>query len=410
MKKKLRLFEGYGIELEYMIVDKDTLMVKPICDQVIEALSGKIKNEVSLGRVNVSNELVLHVLELKGNGPQKDLVRLRDSMQKQLLRIDRLMQERWDSFFLPTAMHPLMNPLKETRLWPHGQNEIYESYDRIFGCKGHGWSNLQSIHINLPFSGDDEFGRLHAAIRIALPLLPSISASSPYVEGSGTGILDNRLDFYSRNQKRIPSIIGSIIPEKAFTKSEYEKVILEPIYRDIADDDPDGILQDEWINSRGAIARFERNAIEIRVVDIQESLRADFALIALIVSLIESLVDETWISYESQREFDEFRLREVFMGSIMEGPSYLLRDRSLLECFGCHEPVKMGDLWIRLREHLLNEHYEVIHFEEESEKLVSRGALSSLLIQKLGKTPCENRLKAEFMNLRKCLVDSQIYS
>lgn len=31
---KLHLFEAFGIELEYMIVDQDTLDVKPIADQL----------------------------------------------------------------------------------------------------------------------------------------------------------------------------------------------------------------------------------------------------------------------------------------------------------------------------------------------------------------------------------------
>ncbi|HAL85576.1 MAG TPA: hypothetical protein DCM31_01010, partial [Deferribacteraceae bacterium] len=37
------------------------------------------------------------------------------------------------------------------------------------------------------------------------------------------------------------------------------------MYRDIAPYDPECILQEEWLNSRGAIARFDRKAIEIRL-------------------------------------------------------------------------------------------------------------------------------------------------
>ena len=50
---------------------------------------------------------------------------------------------------------------------------MYEAYDRIFDCRGHGWANLQAVHLNLPFSGDEEFGRLHAAIRLVLPIMPA---------------------------------------------------------------------------------------------------------------------------------------------------------------------------------------------------------------------------------------------
>ena len=90
MSQPLRLFEAYGIEMEYMIVDRQTLRVKPICDEVIQSLAGKIDNEISLGRINVSNELVLHVIEFKGNGPQKDLLRLSRSFQIEIQRINEL--------------------------------------------------------------------------------------------------------------------------------------------------------------------------------------------------------------------------------------------------------------------------------------------------------------------------------
>ena len=57
---------------------------------------------------------------------------------------------------------------------------------------------------------------------------------------------------------------GRVIPEPVFDKKSYEEQIFQRIYADIAPHDPQGILQHEWLNSRGAIARFDRNAIEIR--------------------------------------------------------------------------------------------------------------------------------------------------
>ena len=42
------------------------------------------------------------------------------------------------------------------------------------------------------------------------------------------------------------------------------------MYRAIDPLDTEGILQEEWLNSRAAIARFDRGAIEIRCMDTQE--------------------------------------------------------------------------------------------------------------------------------------------
>jgi hypothetical protein len=39
--KKYKLFEVTGIELEYMVVDRDTLKVLPIVDKLFEDVTGK---------------------------------------------------------------------------------------------------------------------------------------------------------------------------------------------------------------------------------------------------------------------------------------------------------------------------------------------------------------------------------
>ncbi len=409
MTTALGLFEAYGIELEYMIVDRTSLAVLPICDQVLKTLSGTYDNEFSLGQINVSNELVLHVIEFKCNGPQKDLLSIRSAFQEKVIYINHLLHEKWNAQLLPTAMHPLMNPLKETRLWPHGQNTIYETYNRIFDCKGHGWSNLQSIHINLPFRGDEEFGKLHAAIRIALSLLPGLAASSPIVEGRVTGKADNRLDFYSQNQKKISSIIGQIIPERAFTRQEYEATVFAPIKRDIEVYDPEGVLEEEWLNSRGAIARFDRDAIEIRLLDIQESVTADFAVISLVISLVKSLVDEYWIPYSVQKQADEVALKQVFLRVIKQGGEALIDDPFLLTCFHQTSPLTVQQLWSLLLDRLIRLEYPVKDFAKDAAALLKRGTLSKALQTSLGADPKAEQILQTYRQLGKCLSEGVMY-
>ena len=69
------------------------------------------------------------------------------------------------------------------------------------------------MHINLPFADDAEFTRLHAAIRAVLPIIPALSAASPFEQGSATGWMDTRLRYYRDNQREIPEISGQVIPE-----------------------------------------------------------------------------------------------------------------------------------------------------------------------------------------------------
>src|SRR5688500_16439701 len=202
---RIHLFQGYGIELEYMLVDRDTLKIKPITDELLKHELGHYASDFENGIVTWSNELVLHVVELKSTKPEHDLRALVNKFAENVNRINSILSN-WNAMLMPTAAHPFMDPLVETKIWPHENNEVYNIYNKIFDCRGHGWSNLQSTHLNLPFYDDEEFAKLHAAIRVVLPILPALCASSPILDGKLTGLLDTRLTYYKNNQAKIPSI------------------------------------------------------------------------------------------------------------------------------------------------------------------------------------------------------------
>ena len=197
--KKYHLFEVFGIELEYMLVNKKSLKVASQVDELLSLKQGEITSDVENGEIAWSNELVAHVVELKTNGPTKDLAGLSEHFHENVVEINSLLEAK-ELQLLPTASHPLMNPTADTQLWKHSYSEVYALYNRIFNCKGHGWANVQSMHINLPFYDDEEFEKLHAAIRVLLPLLPALAASSPIFEGKQTGFKDSRMQVYKTNQ------------------------------------------------------------------------------------------------------------------------------------------------------------------------------------------------------------------
>lgn len=304
-----RFGDVFGVEMEYMIVDKTTLDVRPLAD----ILLGN-EDEVEHGPITWCNELVAHVIELKVTEPVSSLVGLADVFQDHVRQVNALLEPH-HAMLLPGAMHPWMDPYKEMVLWPHGYSEVYAAFDRIFDCRGHGWANLQSTHLNLPFDGDEEFARLHAAIRMVLPLIPAIAASSPFRDGKISEQLDGRLHVYKSNSARIPSISGLVIPEPVFSQQEYVDKILKPMYADIAPYDTDGILQEEWLNSRGAIARFDRNAIEIRVTDIQECPAADVAIIMMIDRAVRHFMNR----YDEIRDTPTEALAELLNQTIRIG-------------------------------------------------------------------------------------------
>jgi glutamate--cysteine ligase len=230
------------------------------------------------------------VFEIKTIRPKPSLALIEQQLTAGLARFARLLESEFGARLLPTGMHPFMRP-EDTELWRRAGRRIYRTYDRIFGIGGHGWLNVQASHVNLPFGTEAETMRLHTAIACLIPYLPALAASSPIYDGKIGPFVDNRLAFYRHNQRRIPTVTGSVVPEMVGSFREYRGRILKPIYRAL-DGVPDGhVLQHEWVNSRGAIIRFMRRAIEIRVLDVQECVRSDVAIALFVRGALQWLVD-----------------------------------------------------------------------------------------------------------------------
>jgi len=385
MTGHLGLFQGFGVELEYMAVDSGSLDILPVVDRVLAARAGRIVSELQVGPLAWSNELVLHVVELKTNGPAPALSGLQNTFQSHVGEVNRILGEM-NGILLPTSMHPWMDPHRETVLWPHDFSPVYQAYDRIFGCQGHGWSNLQSVHLNLPFRDEEEFGRLHAAVRLILPLIPGAAASSPIVEGRPTGFLDSRMEFYRHNSRRVPSVTGGVIPEPVFTPREYEETILKEMYREVAPLDPEGILQDEFLNSRGAIPRFGRGSIEIRVMDIQEHPGADLALVALVVGALQLLATETLSALDRQKAQGSEGLVQVFLDAVRRGEGAMITDEEYLKTLGFPaDRAEVREVWWHLLEQSRAQRYLTDPEQSlEAETLLTRGTLATRILDALG--------------------------
>ncbi len=398
----LHLFEGYGIEMEFMIVHAHDLSIASICDVVLRELAGAQVNQVERGALAWSNELALHVIELKTNGPAPHIGGAWDAFAEGIAELTRRLAVH-GAMPLPGAMHPTLEPAT-ARLWPHDGKPIYATYDRVFGTAGHGWVNLQSTHLNLPFAGDDEFGRLHAAVRAVLPLLPGLAASSPMCDGVLGSALDTRLQVYLGNQRRIPSIIGKVVPEPVWTRADYEREILAPMYRDIAPFDPEGELQDEWLNSRGAIARFDRDAIEIRVLDLQEHPGADLAITDLVAWVVRGLVEEREVSIVELQALDTDALAQLFVAAVSQADETVVEHAPLLRALGCAATrLSLGELWAELAGRRWAAADADPRLRAPLETIVQQGPLARRLRRALGDAPTRARIDAVWRELAACL-------
>ncbi len=286
--KRYRLFEVVGLELEYVVVDED---LRPRClvEDAFRHIHGRPTSDVEFDGVGFSNELAAHVFEIKTNEPTESLAQAEAELQRGLRFFAEVLREKFAARLLPTGMHPFMHP-RETRLWERASRAIYRTYASIFPIHEHGWLNVQASHVNLPFDSEPRTVTLHNAIACLIPYLPALAASSPVYEGAVGPSVDNRLEFYKKNQRRIPQITAQVVPEYITSFSDYRRKVYAPIRRALADFPGTERLQAEWVNSRGAIMRFSRRAIEIKVLDVQECIKADVAIAVFIRGALRHLV------------------------------------------------------------------------------------------------------------------------
>ena len=395
------LFEAVGVEIEWMTVDAGSLAVRPLAPALLTDEEGTVRDERDRGAMGWSNELATHVIEAKTLDVPRSLDGLADGFLQEA-RLMAQMLEPTGGRLLGGGAHPLMDPASEGSLWDGGQSAIYDAYDRIFRCAGHGWVNLQSVHLNLGFDGDDELHRLHRAVRLVLPLIPALSAASPFLEGKRQPYLDARLDTYRHNQQRVPAIAGSVVPEPVSSVAEYHQRILQPMYEAIAPHDPDEVLREEWLNSRGAIVRFDRSALEIRVIDCQETPTQDLAICAQVVEVLRALAEGRLPGAppELEDEGSTERLAQTLWAVARDADEAVVEDEALLGALGLSRPMTARDVWRSLSASFpaAPEH------EVALEAIFEHGPLARRMVRHLGPAPRVEAFTEMLCEMSECLT------
>ncbi|MCB8822140.1 carboxylate-amine ligase [Microvirga rosea] len=346
--RSLDAFSAYGVEIEYCVVDQKTLGCRPIVGQILRAADGGQVNALNRDPFGWSNEFMAHVLEIKLLHPSADLDGISEGFQREVKAANEALRLQ-GARLMPSAMHPWMDPARDTHVWSNDPEGIYAAFKNIFETGTHGWANVQSMHVNLPFSGEEQFVRLHEIIRLILPIIPALAASSPIADGRKTGFADFRMEAYRTNAACFPIITGQVIPESASSRAHYEQAVLTPMYRAIAEHDRAGALQDEWLNARGAIPRFRRGSIEIRVIDTQECPGADISVAAAIIAVVKMLYEQGNLHKQISPALSTGHLVRIFNACIRTADEALIDNPAYLASLGFTTSICTArDLWRRL--------------------------------------------------------------
>ncbi|MDD4952505.1 MAG: glutamate-cysteine ligase family protein [Desulfovibrionaceae bacterium] len=402
---------GPGVEIEFMIVDRRSLDPMPIADRLIAAAAGSALPRARVNDMTWSSGPALHVVRLKTNGPAPDLSGLAEKFSGHLARMNSILGFM-GARIMPGGAHPWMDPAKQARLWPHQEGDLHAACDRAFDCKTHGWSNVQGVHVSIPFEDDREFAGLHAATRLLLPIMPAVAASSPILEGRSTGLLDGRLEVLRRDRgARVPSMTASLVPEKVFSRRDYERRILKRMYKEIKKQDRDKVLRQESLNFRGAAARFEDKSLEIRMLDAQECPRADLAVAALIVRSLEYLAAETWSGLDEQMAWEDEVLAAMLRDAERDGPGAVIKNPDYLRNLGLptRRVCTAGEIWLHLAKTCLpTEGFDEL-WEAPLKRILTDGPLARRILDDLGEGFGPDRLRQTYQRLCDCLEKDEIF-
>ena len=235
---------------------------------------------------------------------------------------------------------------------------------------------------------------------------PALSASSPILDGKFTHYIDGRMEAYSHHQERMPSLMGKLIPEQVFTEVNYHKVIYEPILKDIRPFDKEKIMDHHFLNSRGAIARFDRGAIEIRVIDVQECPRADMAICNIISALLKELVDEKFCSLDDQKSWHEHDLRSMFDEVIKHGSNSMINNGAYLKLFGqSGDEMTVSALWKAIYQNVKSSLDEDLR--PAIELILSKGNLSERILKHTSENPSSETILKTYKELAACLQENR---
>jgi gamma-glutamyl:cysteine ligase YbdK (ATP-grasp superfamily) len=380
-------------------VVNDELKALPIVDRILKDFHGRIVNFVEQPHFTFGKELQLHVMEIKPNEPFRSPENFEETMQEAVSTLLDFLERKYKAHLLGTGMHPLLK-LQETGIWPHRHRQIYEAYSKVFNLKRHGWLNIQSFQLNLPYSNEENGILLHNVLASVCAYLPAIAAASPIFEGGFGRDVDNRLIFYLQNQKEVPSVTGDIVPEYVSSFGEYRKEIIGKYSSDMAEKGAENlILHKDWVNSRGAIFRFDRRAVEIRVMDEQECVRSDVALSCFIRAVVRGLLErETEL-------LPHGLLMKDFKSIVADG----------LDARTLHPS---GQTARQVCQHLLRIAQENASEEEQKylsivQKRIECGNLSEIIRERVGKkaqrTDFEEAVVNVYSELAKRLMDNQPY-
>ncbi|MBK8497934.1 MAG: hypothetical protein IPL52_03740 [Flavobacteriales bacterium] len=314
------------------------------------------------------------------------------------------------AILLPGGAHPFYVPSRAGAHVASIPIEAHAIRASLFDKRGHAWSNDLALRLDVHFDKAAEFNKAHAALRLLMPLIPALAASSPIHEGRSTGYHSSRLDARKHASDRLPELMGgSLVPEAIFEPEEYDRAILGPIAQALGPHDPNGILDPQEMNARGVTVNFDRGTLTLHVIDAQECPSANMAIVELIIAVLKALVGGRWASTYLQRAWSAEDLDAILLDTIRHGDRAIISNRDYLLMFGLLQQDSMPAL--KLWQHLFVDLYSELGPAARTwlDHILEHGCLASRIMARIGARPSTEKLRTAYAALAECHALDQAF-
>ncbi len=382
---------GYGLGLEYCVVDRKTLapLYPPIAlENPKDALA--TLNEAGTG-VRLSTGVLARTIAAAAQ-----------ELTAQLPKFSTRVEALAGGVLLPSGAHPLASASNPGTTRP----TVAAQKRHPFLPEGSLWTC--SSRIELPFADDQLFGRLHTAVRMVLPIIPAISASSPFLKGKRARGSSSRILAILDDHPEMPELTGDGIPEVALDQADYYRIVLEPIAMALAKRGLSATVDYQMANRRLAIPSFERGTITITAADMQECPSSDAAVAEMIVAVVQAMMSGRWVSNYLQRAWHGADLKAVLLDTTRHGGDAIIANRDLLLMFGMmRESASAAELWRHLYQQLRGELGEAARMRIAF--ILDRGCLAQRILRRTGDRPSRERLVEVYQELAACLREDRVF-
>jgi hypothetical protein len=213
------------------------------------------------------------------------------------------------------------------------------------------------------------------------------------------------MQHYASHAARVPSLTGQLIPEPIIDEATYRKTVLEPIREAMTPLDPGCVLELEFLNARGAIARFDRGSIEIRVMDVQEYPGGDVAICAAVTAIVRALSEERFSSLAQQQTLGPMELRGILDLVSKDAERAVIDNPKYLAALGVNEPKRSaGQIWSALLDRVIRNDTGLSSLFAPLEIIERHGTLASRIRRALGEDFSREDCLAVYGEIADCLV------